>query len=141
MAVDAPPRARQREPRLARRPLCQQAAHQGHAGGAVQLGELPRPRAQRGRRAREAGDAAERGFPHSAITDCDMRFAAISQYASLTSIPMALTSKFFAARKVVPDPIKGSRTGPSPRLAATMRVASPNGNGAGCSTFLSPAMC
>src|SRR3990167_6971415 len=64
MAVHALAGAGGRKPRLARGPLGQQAAHQGHTGVAVQLGELARPRTYRGRRAREAGDAAERGAAH-----------------------------------------------------------------------------
>src|SRR5690606_9505509 len=40
------------------------------------------------------------------------RFAAISQYRSSISMPMARRPSCFAATNVVPDPMKGSATAP-----------------------------
>src|SRR6185437_9011817 len=47
---------------------------------------------------------------HSGRTFCASLFAAISQYFSSISIPMARRPKSFAALRVVPLPMKGSRT-------------------------------
>ena len=44
-----------------------------------------------------------------ASTSCCSRRAAISQYRSSISIPIARRPKSFAARNVVPLPMKGSR--------------------------------
>jgi hypothetical protein len=61
------------------------------------------------------GDEQDQGEGHAAPpapkrTPCARRLAAISQYSSLISIPMALREANFAATKVVPDPINGSMT-------------------------------
>ena len=52
-----------------------------------------------------------RKIPHavSGNTSWDILRAAISQYFSSISIPIALRPKSLAARKVVPLPMKGSR--------------------------------
>src|SRR5687768_12223654 len=46
---------------------------------------------------------------HRANTSCPIRRAAISQYFSSSSMPMAFRPKSLAARSVVPEPMKGSR--------------------------------
>ena len=61
-------------------------------------------------RARVPANAyAGHAFAPKFITDCPRRFAAISQYFSSSSIPMARRPRFLAASKVVPEPMNGSR--------------------------------
>lgn len=53
---------------------------------------------------------ARKAHATSGRTSCASRLAAISQYASQISIPMAFRPISFAACSVVPEPMNGSRT-------------------------------
>src|SRR3990172_4952857 len=67
-------------------------------------------------------------FLHSGSTSCRSRFAAISQYRSSISMPMARRPRSLAARSVVPEPAKGSSTRSSGLLHFSMiHVISPSG--------------
>ncbi|KKN31841.1 hypothetical protein LCGC14_0819650 [marine sediment metagenome] len=61
----------------------------------------------------------EVGGCHSGITDWLILLAAISQYFSSISMPMALRPRSLAALSVVPEPMKGSRmVSPAPVKAS-----------------------
>ena len=73
-------------------------------------------------------------------TSWDILLAAISQYFSSSSIPIAFRLRSFAARRVVPDPIKGSRIVSSgPEARSTNHNIHRRGLGHGCPFFCAKA--
>src|SRR5690606_30863893 len=79
-----------------------------------------------------AGHAAPPATARSS-TPCDSRSAAISQYASSISIPIARRPRFFAAINTLPEPANGSNTKSAERvLALTSSALNGIGFGVGC---------
>src|SRR5690606_24015049 len=71
--------------------------------------------------------------PPKSSTHCDSRCAAISQYRSSISIPIARRPRCFAAIKTLPEPVNGSTTEtPGRVLALTSSAIYGTGFGVGC---------
>src|SRR5690606_1625966 len=71
--------------------------------------------------------------PPKSSTHCDSRCAAISQYRSSISIPIARRPRFFAAINTLPEPVNGSTTkSPGRVLAPTSSAINGTGFGVGC---------